>query len=136
MSLLLSVPTITSHAEASFLSLLVCLPSLLCLFPFFFFSFPLSSFLSVHLDYLKDMQNHCTEHLTIYEKEMGIYLPSVWCYAITALLRGTASYIYLHQVQAGKSQSPQISSRKKIIVTVFSSLTSSQNTGVKDKKCP
>lgn len=114
--------------------LFACLPSFVS--SLFFFSFPLSSFLSVHLDYLKDMQNHCTEHLTIYEKEMGIYLPSVWCYAITALLRGTASYIYLHQVQAGKSQSPQISSRKKIIVTVFSSLTSSQNTGVKDKKCP
>lgn len=45
VSLLLNVPTITSHAEASFLSLLVCLPSLLCLFPFFFF-FP-SVFLSL-----------------------------------------------------------------------------------------
>lgn len=60
MSLLLDVPTVTWLTEASFLFLFACLLSLLSLSPFIFFF--LSSFPSLHLDYLKDMQNHCVEH--------------------------------------------------------------------------
>lgn len=75
-------------------SFLSCL--LFILFYFASFYLFIYSLLSVHLDYLKDMQNESLEHEMMHEKEMKIYLPSVWCYAITALLLVSLLLTLLH----------------------------------------